>query len=157
MYEKSRERLERAWVEQIFSRLHVRYGAAWKARWDGIAEDLVIEDWARELAGLKSRPDLLAYALDNLPADKPPTVGQFRAIANSRPDERDAPPLALDYKRGPIPAKVAQALDKLREPADVERQYRGPKGWAYRLRDREAQGDKLSPVQRKFWREALNT
>lgn len=37
------------------------------------------------------------------------------------------------------------------------RDYEGPKGWAYRLRDREASGDELSHVQRKYWREALES
>lgn len=31
----------------------------------------------------------------------------------------------------------------------------GPKSWAYRLKAREQAGERLSPVQRRFWREAL--
>lgn len=31
----------------------------------------------------------------------------------------------------------------------------GPKAWAYRLREREQQGDRLSGAQRAMWREAI--
>lgn len=148
--------LPREWVERIFTKLQIRYGRAFMARWDGIDIDAVKADWAHELAGLRSRPDLIVYALDNLPSDRPPTVGQLRELANSRPAERDPAPALLDYKRGPIPAAVMRALDALKEPREVDRQYAGPKGWAYRLRDQEASGATLSGTQRRFWREALS-
>lgn len=149
----SKDRLPADWVERIFQKLSVRYGKAFLARWEGLDLPAVKDDWAEQLAGFSHRPDCLAYALDNLPADRPPTVGQFRELANSKPEERAMP--ALDYKRGPIPANLMKALDRLKEPREVQDQYAGPKGWAYRLRDREAAGEKLSSVQRTFWREAI--
>ncbi len=54
-----------------------------------------------------------------------------------------AAPLTLEQKRA-IGAKLRQAM---RNP--------GGRDWAYRLRDREARGEKLNQAQRTMWREAL--
>jgi len=81
-------------------------------------------------------------------------VGEFRALCNARPEEQEAAP-RLDWKRGPIPAGVMQALDRLKEAPEVDGQYLGAKGWAYRLRDREASGQVLPPFSRRAWREVL--
>lgn len=149
-----REFLKAEWVDRIFQKLSVRYGAAFMAQWRGIDEALVKADWAEQLSSFARRPDCLAYAMDNLPADKPPKVGQFRDLCNAMPEER-APVALIEHKRGPIPANIAKALDKLKEPSKVEGQYQGPKAWAYRLRDREANGEKLGVMQRTMWRQAL--
>jgi hypothetical protein len=141
------------WVARIFTKLTVRYGQAFTRRWDGIELQDVHEDWAEQLARFRRRPDCIAYALDNLPADKPPTVGEFRALCNAMPERSET--LRIEHKRGPIPAAVMKSLDRLKEPLEISGQYQGHRGWAYRLRDREEQGDKLSPIQRRFWREAL--
>ncbi len=143
------------WVNQIWKKLSIRFGRQFLARWDGVDLEDVKADWAEQLAGFICRPDCIAYALDNLPSDKPPTATQFRDLCRARPETSHAP--QLDMKRGPIPANVMQALDRLKEPLEIAAQYAGPKGWAYRLRDREAQGDKLILIQRRFWREALRT
>lgn len=141
------------WVEQIFGKLSVRYGRQFLARWDGLDLADVKSDWATQLAGFRARPDCIAYALDHLPVDKAPGVGEFRQLCNAKPEAHEV--LRLEHKRGPIPAEVMKALDRLKEPSEVKGQYDGPRGWAYRLRDREAAGDKLGLCQRRFWREAL--
>jgi hypothetical protein len=141
------------WVDRIFKKLSVRYGQAFMRRWDGVETSEVHEDWAEQLSGFRRRPDCIAYALANLPVDKPPGVGEFRAICNAMPERTET--LRIDYKRDPIPASVMAALDKLKEPREVNDQYASHKGWAYRLRDREAAGDPLSLIQRESWRDAL--
>ena len=140
-------------IAAIFAKLTVRYGRSFASRWEGIDEQLVRRDWAEQLAGFERRPDCIAYALENLPADRPPTVGQFRDLCNAKPDHSEV--LRLEAPRDPIPEAVAKALNRLKEAPNADDQYLGPKGWAYRLRDRETAGDKLSAIQRRFWREAL--
>lgn len=57
---------------------------------------------------------------------------------------------------GPIPRNTAEKraiLERLR--AVMAQQSKDPKNWAYRLRDREARGDRLTPFQREAWRNAL--
>jgi hypothetical protein len=149
----SSDALPAEWVDQLFKRLSVRYGRSFMARWEGVEIADVKADWAQVLAGFRARPDCIAYGLDNLPPDRPPTATQFRDLCRAKPETTQAP--RLDWKRGPIPADVAKALDRIKEPADVEAQYAGPKGWAYRMRDREAQGGVMTPYVRRLWRDAI--
>ena len=136
------------WVARIFARLSVRYGRAFLARWDGLAMELVHADWAEQLAGLDRRSHAIAYALAHLPIDKPPTVGEFKALCNACPD-------------APMPALPAPAADPARVAAAMA-QCRGPRGatlgsrkWAERLRDRELAGDHLPMFSQRAWRVAL--
>lgn len=148
-----RDALPVEWIDRVFQKLSVRYGRTFMARWDGIDEELVKADWAEQLGGFLARPDCLAYALDNLPTDRPPTAGQFRELCNAKPESQEV--ARLDWKRGPIPANVLRELDRLKEPPEVEAQYAGHKGWAYRLRDREAAGERLPHYSRGAWRDAI--
>ena len=73
------------WVDSIFARVSVRYGAAWMRQWDGVDMDAVKADWADELAGFEKNPDAIRHAIRCLPIDRPPTVGQFVALCRSSP------------------------------------------------------------------------
>ena len=44
-------------------------------------------DWAHELSGFENAPHAIKYALQNLPASKPQTVIEFRAIAYKAPSQ----------------------------------------------------------------------
>lgn len=70
-------------VEKIFARLLVRYGAAWNRMWEGVEPDAVKADWERVLSGVNGAA--IMFALEHLPADRPPTAGQFRALCISPP------------------------------------------------------------------------
>lgn len=135
-----------SWVDRIFSRLAVRYGAAWLRMWEGIPIDAVKADWALELHTMSG--ESIGYALEHLPPDRPPNVVQFKALCLSRPPS-GVP--ALPAPRGPIPHEVAE---KLKEIGKAHRDC-PPRAWARHLRDREAAGEKLSTAQRAMWREAL--
>jgi hypothetical protein len=138
--------LPSAWVDRLFARLAVRYGSAWIRMWEGVPMDAVKADWAEELAGFAALPEALAYGLDNLPLDKPPTVKQFAATCNRIPEKA---PLAIE---GPIasPAIVAKVRQGLR-PSDPD-----PLAWARKLRAKEAACERLTAFQRKAWRDALH-
>ncbi len=41
------------------------------------------------------------------------------------------------------------------EPWELSQEHSPYRSWAWRLRGREIDGDELLPVQRRFWREAL--
>lgn len=133
------------YVDQIFTRMLVRYGAQWMRQWpEGVDMDAVKADWARELDRVSV--ESLTYALDNLPAEFPPNVSQFKALCISRPPEafKALPPPKVDKE---LAAKVLKGI-RVGQTAN-------PMAWAERLRDREKAGENLTPSQRADWRAAL--
>lgn len=102
------------WIERIFYRLTMTYGHDFMRRWEGIDEAAVRADWARELASFERAPHGIAYALENLPI-RPPTVIEFRAIAQRAPTKAvpqlPAPRANPDVVRAAI-AKARAALTR---------------------------------------------
>lgn len=70
-------------IDQIFGRLHVRYGVKLSAAYQGLEMRFVKADWADVLDG--ASPHCIAYALANLPDEWPPTAGQFLILCHSAP------------------------------------------------------------------------
>ena len=86
------------WVDHLFGRLSVRYGAAFLRQWPDVDASLVKADWADVLDGV--RADSISYALRFLP-EKPPNAIQFRDICRRAPAAA-APALpAPDVKSDP--------------------------------------------------------
>lgn len=97
-------------VEAIFTKSALVYGRDFLGRWEGQDLNEVKADWERELSGFLHNPAAVAYGLQNLPADKPPTVLQFRAICN-----RYDPPKPLELAPPKAdPERVRQILGNLR-------------------------------------------
>lgn len=97
-------------VDMIFTKMNLIYGRDFSSRWEGIDMQDVKNDWAHELSGFERRPQAFSYALQNLPATKPPTVIEFRAIVLRAP-EMAAP--RLDAPRA-NPEVVRRALEQAR-------------------------------------------
>lgn len=137
--------LSSAWVDRIHARLMVRYGSAWFRMWEGVEPETVKADWANALDRMPA--EAITYALDHLPPDYPPSVGQFRALCNQRPLE--------PYRALPAPTpdkeKVAAEVAKLQ----TLKQEIGSTDWAKSLEQREKAGDKLTEAQRLAWRRAI--
>jgi hypothetical protein len=127
-------------IELVFARLLVRYGAAWRGKWAGVEPAAVLADWHSQLAGF---PDsALLYALDNLPMDFPPTVGQFREVCLRAP----APRLPALPEPKADPARLAGELRRMRDLT----KNRKPSAWMLDLEDRARRGERLSYAQRQF-------
>jgi hypothetical protein len=100
-----------AWIEKIFEKLALVYGHQFFSRWDGMDLARVKADWAHELRRFQQNPAAISYGLEHLPADRPPTVLQFRDLCASR----HVPEPALPRNSAPAdPARVAAELAKLR-------------------------------------------
>ena len=140
------------WIDRIFSKLTVAYGRDFLSRWEGVSMNDVKSDWAHELSGFVNCPDAIAWALAHLPDGKPPTVMQFRALANSMPRQEH---MAL---LGPAPSaeKLAKELSKM---VSLQKAIKNTtvdhKEWARRLIARHEGGENLKPVVLRFAREAL--
>jgi hypothetical protein len=74
--------LQTSWVDHLFAKLTVRYGAAFLRQWPDAEPALVKADWAEVLDGV--RGDSLSYALRYLPA-APPNAIQFRDLCRRAP------------------------------------------------------------------------
>lgn len=138
------------WVDRIFEKLVLVYGQPFLARWRDIKLDAVKVDWATELAGFENAPNAIAYALQNLPDGRPPTVLDFRAICRAAP--------AMEVAKLPAPAadpeRLAAELSKMRHVLSPGRPV-GEKAWAHALRARHGAGEKLNPNQVRCYQNAL--
>jgi hypothetical protein len=138
--------LPQDWVDRLFARISVRYGAAWTRMWEGIDMQAVKSDWAYELGGMQDHPDAVRFGLQHMNPDKPPTASQFRALCNRMPDKAHhaLPPPKAD------PTVIAKVREILASTAT-----RSPTAWAAALRDRERSGEVLTKPQRDAWRAVI--
>lgn len=74
--------LPASWVDHLFSRLSVRYGAAFLRQWPDADPAVVKADWAEILAGFDGPS--LSYGMRYLPVT-PPNALQFRDICRRAP------------------------------------------------------------------------
>lgn len=128
--------LPAAWVDALFDKLTLTYGQVFLRRWQDVDMNAVKSDWSHELAGFANHPEAIAWALQNLPADQPPTVLQFRAIARRAPTP-DVPRIELAPAD---PSRVAAELRKLAPIAGRPYTGRDRKQWARDLLARVAIG-----------------
>lgn len=122
------------WVDRIFEKLALTYGQQFLGRWRDMDLDAVKNDWASNLAAFERYPQAIAYALDNLDPEKPPTVLVFRNIAARSPN-MDVP--RLDEPKAD-PARVAAEFAKL---APMRESLRASPinrlDWAHRLKAKD--------------------
>lgn len=158
--------LPESWVHSLWAELRANYGARWDRTFpvppcppdadpaqhaQGHVKGIQAV-WAKRLGHLQANPKAIRFALDNLP-DEPPTLPEFIALCNRRPDPRSA---ALPAPK-PDPVKAAQVLaqcrdvfarkgdhlDTLRELAESD------------ARDGTFRGRKVTLAQRQTYRQAL--
>jgi hypothetical protein len=136
------------WVEKIFQKLSLNFGRDFLGRWEGIPIEDVKADWAHELRGYQQNPSAIAYGLEHCLSDKAPTVQDFKAICNKRPDK----PLALPEPPA-SPERVAEEMKKLEQ---LQRAGRvDHKAWAKSLKERHDAGEKINMNQVRCYRNAL--
>jgi hypothetical protein len=148
--------LPSAWVESLFARLTIRYGSAFMRQYADIDADAVKADWADVLGGFAGQPEAIRYALENLPADKPPNAGQFRLMCNNAPVSAA---LAITSEVRADPARVADLVASVRPMSAND-----PKQWARRLQQIELErggelpdGRRMTRAAREMWRDALGS
>lgn len=127
--------LPAAWTDRIFEKLTITYGRDFLSRWEGMDLNAVKSDWAHELSGLFRHPSSIAWALDHLP-EKPPTVGQFRRIANEMPAQSEP---RLEYEAAGM-ERIASELAKL-APIVTRATPVDSRDWARRLIARHESGE----------------
>ena len=139
-----------AWIDRVFEKLTVTYGHQFIGRWRDMDLNAVKSDWSSQLSGLSKFPEGIAYALENLDPEKPPTVLMFKAIAlrAPRPDTVRLEPKA-------DPKRVAAELAKL-APLRGSKPAVGRLDWAKALKEKDASNPKLvTDTVRKMYKDAL--
>lgn len=135
--------LPASWVDHLFGRLTVRYGAAFLRQWPDIADEAVIRaDWADVLDG--TRGEAISYALRYLP-ERPVNAMQFRDICRRAPapTQQALPP----PKEAADPGRVAQIMSRLRSN-DQPGERPADKCARNILRIAAERGGRVSPAQR---------
>lgn len=142
------ETLPSSWVDSLFGRLGVRYGAAFLRQYADIDLGAVKADWGAELAGFKTNPQAIAYALEHMPADKPPNASQFRALARMAPAP-DVP--RLPEPIAAMPERVSEAIGGITE-SWVQRKQENPARYciARIMAIVEKRGGRMSTAQRQM-------
>ena len=136
------------WVTEIFKRMGLHYGSRLDTMWAGQDPAELHRFWATELAGLETAPEVIAHALDHLPEDRPPSLGEFKRLCAVAP--------RAAAKRLPPPKPNAEFVAKVMADMREARRSAPPaKAWAYELREAETRGERLSAGQRFMWRQAL--
>ena len=136
-----------SWTEKIFMKLTLIYGRDFTGRWEGMNICDIKTDWSHELSGYENRPKAIAWALQNLPAGKPPTVLEFRKLCNTLPQEATVflnEPKADPVRKAAVLAKLADAPPKI-----------DGKEWARRIIQRKADGEFINPFSLNLAKGAL--
>lgn len=99
--------LQKPYVDRLFARLSVRYGAEFMRQWPDIEPDVIKADWADVLDGVGA--DSIAYALRYLP-EKPPSALRFKTLCNSAP--------LPEYKALPVPKADPELVKRVTHEID---------------------------------------
>lgn len=142
--------LPESWVNRLFSKLSVTYGQGFLRQYDGIDLEAVKANWGYELACFQQNPNAIARGLEMLPADRAPSVLQFRDLCRSTAQSEH---LALP---APVSTPVSAEVVAATKAAFKRTTVVGNKDWAHELKARESRGPGLTKFQREAWRGALN-
>lgn len=140
--------LPASWVDRIFAKLTLIHGQRFLGLYAGLDLAAVKAVWGKELAAYERRPDAIAWALDNLPADQVPTVLAFRELCRAAPQ---APLQSLPAPKVD-PAHLVAKASAINPP----RPKLAGLDWAYDLARREQAGDPTVTFgQKRMWRNAF--
>jgi hypothetical protein len=149
--------LPEAWVDRIFEKLSLVYGHQFLSRWDGMAMADVKADWAHELRGFQQNPRAISYGLEHLPAGRPPTVLEFRAICNgpSAPQPEAVRPAIAHWPKTPQELAAERHIERIKRMRKEHPEY-GDVLWAFALeqKDRE-EPEWVRPMVRSMYREVV--
>ena len=130
-----------SWVDHLFAKLAVRYGAAFLRQWPDADPALVKADWAEVLDGTAG--DSIAYALQFLPA-APPNAIAFRDLCRKAP-RKELPALPAPEADHEAAGRV---LATIRKAIGAGRQLSPAQECVARLRQIELERGRLNSAQR---------
>lgn len=140
-------------VEYIFKTMAAVYGAAWERSMGQAPLADVMTAWEYHMQPFtqsQATKKMIVWALDNLP-DRVPNVLEFKALC------RRTPALETPMLPEPVadPARMKSELAKLGHVKISDKPAHGMKDWAYRLKTRHENGERLNGNQIRCYRLAL--
>lgn len=142
--------LPAAWVNKIFDKLTLTYGQSFLRRWQDLDINAVKSDWGHELDGFDKNPKAIAYALQHLNPERPPTVLEFRALCWKCPTEQ---PVMIAQPKA-TSERIAEELLKMVPLRDAPKS--SMKDWAHKLKAKdEANPRSVTQTVRKMYQFAL--
>jgi hypothetical protein len=104
-----------SWVDALFAKLSLRYGAAFMRQWPDAEPALIKADWADVLSGYDApdRRNAITFAIASLPPDRPPNALQFLSLCR----QYSGPEKQLRIEHNPAPAnpdRVRSIMARLR-------------------------------------------
>lgn len=132
-------KLPAAMVDQLFRRLVATYGRRFWQQWEGVEPADVKAVWARELAGYENRPEVFAWAFENLP-EQPMNAIEFRALCRRAPARQNVAALPRPALN---PEKAAMALQQARAAFAIGSADRDGLAWARNIIERKERGEQV--------------
>ncbi len=135
--------LDQKWVAEIFKRLLGIYGAQFKNKFSSLENGVDVgilaakDIWAQELGTFGSRPESIAWALDNLPTDHAPNAVEFKELCRRAPRKQLHEALECKHIKAD-PEKVAEFTEQAQKVFSADKNHRA---WVGKLMQRKAAGD----------------
>lgn len=136
-------------INFLFGRLHTTYTAAWKRQIEGVPESDLKSNWGYELAWTFGKPDVIKYALANLP-ERPPNAIEFRNLCRKAPVAKALD--EADFTKPAHPSVIAAVLAQ-HAPAPAGRVCGWQ--WARDIVTRHDAGDRVGVFALKSAKQAL--
>lgn len=140
-------------IDRLFQRLGATYGRQWTSMWEHTPIADVKTAWAHELSIFADRLEVIAWALENLPARAPNAI-EFKNLCRQAP----RPETQLPKLPEPVadPERLKSEFAKLREVMKPEPgARRDGRSWARRILQRHEDGEIISTCTLRFAKEAL--
>lgn len=76
-------------LDYVFAYMTGIYGSAFARQWEDVDSDMVRKVWSKVLGDYLKSKEILDYALNNLPSERPPSALAFRDLCAKSPDVID--------------------------------------------------------------------
>lgn len=141
--------LPASWVDALFAKLSLRYGAAFMRQWPDAEPALIKADWADVLNGYDSpdRRNAITFAMDSLPPDRPPNALQFLSLCRGYSGPERQP--RIENNATADIGRVKELVGKLKKPPPMhETNYARE---CMKNNERVTNGGKMSAAQKHVY------
>ena len=149
------------WIEKLFAKMESIYGSPFRSMWGNVDADEMKSTWKQGLSAANLTDDGLRRGVSSLfHTKRTPNLPEFIELCAPTPAMYRQNNLALTDDRRTSPAEARAQLAKIAEIAKgLLREHGAPAGggirWAYRLLQRAADGEHITPHQIAFAKEAI--